>query len=541
MTPRQLLVCCDGTSNNVTGRQRDTNVIKMLDLLSGVPGQVVYYDPGVGNGGVLPGVTYKDKVKMMWDRLSGLAFGGGIYENVAQGYRFVMREYRGPEDELYFFGFSRGAFTARCIAGMVRKFGVLPPHMTAMVPTLVHIYFSKRNTPQAKKDNEAVTDQVRATFSIPDSLRMKVHFVGTWDTVESVGAPLFKKVIASDPTIAGKALRHVRQALALDEHRGPFSPRLYSDPNGPVGDDQTVKQAWFPGAHCDVGGGYEDSCCTISNEALAWLLEEARDKGLRMYVRGELVPDLAAIEKAVGARCQVKPRAPKVHSAIYDMCLWAIAGLKVRETPQGIEHPTVNNPAPSFPADTVWSKPRTKTWVTISGLATIAASLNVGRVLMGRGPAGWTDLAGLWSLLPDYLAANGKVALLQLAWWMHGGDGYSALQEMATLRPALLADILLIAMYGCFLSWFVVRGFASVAGLNRVQAARSRVLNLLGYALPTAMAADVAENVLTCAVLAVTNVNPAACILAVFMSLAAALKWLSLAAVVCLIAWGWKK
>ena len=152
-------------------------------------------------------------------------------------------------------------------------------------------------------------------------------------------------------------------------------------------------------------------------------------------------------------------------------------------------------------------------------------------MLAGRSLAEWTDLAG-------YMAANAKVACLQLFWWTQGSDGYSALQEMTTLRSALFADLLLIAMYGCFLAWFVVRGFASVAGLNRVRAARSRVLNILGYALPTAMAADVAENVLTYAVFAVTNVNPAALILAVLMSFAAALKWSSLAAVIFLVAWG---
>ncbi|APV48540.1 hypothetical protein BWI17_01865 [Betaproteobacteria bacterium GR16-43] len=542
---RQLLICCDGTSNNVTGRNHDTNVIKMLDFFGSDPQQVVYYDPGVGNGGVLPGVTWWDKFAMFRDRVLGLALGSGIYENVAQGYRFVMKEYR-PGDELYFFGFSRGAFTARCIAGMVRKFGVLPPHMAAMLPTLVHTYFSTRRGEAAKALNEALTDQIRRTFARPDSLQMKVHFVGTWDTVKAVGMPFFRKRIAADPSIKGKAFLHVRQALALDEHRALFEPRLYGDPNGPVGPGQTMEQLWFPGAHCDIGGGYQDQDCTGSNAALAWLLDEARQVGLRLYARGELVQDFAVIEQAVATRCQVPPGAPRVHSQIYDMSLWAIAGLWVRETNAivnkkvvpGVEHPSASQPPLSFPTDTIWRKPRPKAWVALAALATLATFLFVGRVLTGMSPpGGWFDLVGYWNLLPQYLDANGKVACLQLFWWLDGSGGYSKLQEMTTLVPALFADLTFIVAYGCFLAWFVARAFATVAGLNRAATPKSKALNFLGLALPTAMIADVAENAMTWAVFATTNVSFGASFLAVLMTLAAAVKWISLGGVVALIGW----
>ena len=111
--PRQLIVCCDGTNNNLTGRNRDTNVSQLCELLApDSQNQLLYYDPGVGNPGTLPEAAWWDKVQQKYERLSGLAFGSGIYENISEAYRFLMRNWR-EDDDIFLFGFSRGAFTAR--------------------------------------------------------------------------------------------------------------------------------------------------------------------------------------------------------------------------------------------------------------------------------------------------------------------------------------------------------------------------------------------------------------------------------------------
>ena len=144
-TPRQIVLCCDGTNNNLTGGENDTNVVRLCQLLRthGDEQQLVFYDPGVGNPGELPGATVWDSVNRYGERLAGLAFGRGVYENMAECYQFLMSNYQ-PGDELYIFGFSRGAFTARSVAGLVNMFGILQPHMVSMVPSLLHIYFSDR-------------------------------------------------------------------------------------------------------------------------------------------------------------------------------------------------------------------------------------------------------------------------------------------------------------------------------------------------------------------------------------------------------------
>ena len=143
---RQIVLLCDGTNNNLTGQHEDTNVVKLCTLLAADPDpqRLVFYDPGVGNPGELPGATTWDQFRRTLDRVSGLAFGRGVYENMVESYLFLMRHYR-PGDQIFIFGFSRGAFTARSVAGLVNLFGILRPHMESMVPTLLHVYFADRN------------------------------------------------------------------------------------------------------------------------------------------------------------------------------------------------------------------------------------------------------------------------------------------------------------------------------------------------------------------------------------------------------------
>jgi uncharacterized protein (DUF2235 family) len=184
----QLVLCFDGTNNNITGGFSDTNVAKLCKVLVPNGGQqVVYYDPGVGNAGSLPGTTTWDKIKGKLDRIWGLALGRGIYENIAEAYVYLMRTWK-PGDHIYVYGFSRGAFTARSVAGMVTRFGIMRPAMEGMVPTLVHLYFAERDRNPTEYD--AIKKEIADVFCDPQGAVADVWFVGVWDTVESVGSPL---------------------------------------------------------------------------------------------------------------------------------------------------------------------------------------------------------------------------------------------------------------------------------------------------------------------------------------------------------------
>src|SRR5262245_40757095 len=270
---RQLVLLCDGTNNNLTGAENDTHVVALAELLRADPDaeRVVFYDPGVGNPGELPGTTAWDKARRLAERIDGLAFGRGVFDNIAEGYLFLMRHWRDADDQIWLFGFSRGAFTARSIGGLVNRFGLLEPHLEAMVPTLLHLYFS-----DATPRGDAIARQATRLFAEAPRRLPYIEFVGVWDTVQTVGTWPFSLRIKAKPTLRGKQFVHVRQALALDEHRAQFVPRAYAEDNGPIaaagGRQGSVSQLWFRGAHCDVGGGYRLADSALARAPLVWLV-----------------------------------------------------------------------------------------------------------------------------------------------------------------------------------------------------------------------------------------------------------------------------
>ena len=139
-SPRNIVVCCDGTGNTWSA-SGDTNVVKLFrDLLKNE--QTVFYDPGVGTASNFPGVDLRQKLNNTFNRIVGLALANGVYENIADAYVFLMRNTR-PQDRIFVFGFSRGAFTARAMAGMVNLFGLIRCDSENLVPMLVRIYFSR--------------------------------------------------------------------------------------------------------------------------------------------------------------------------------------------------------------------------------------------------------------------------------------------------------------------------------------------------------------------------------------------------------------
>ncbi len=254
-TKKRIVICCDGTWNEPD--QNPTNVIKIAHHLAPVDKngiqQVVFYDQGVGTGGAV-------------DKFIGGATGKGIEKNVLDGYRFIIHNYD-PQDEIYLFGFSRGAYTARAIAGMINAIGLLPKDHWEKLPQAYQYY----RTEPAKRNTRLYQDNHR-----PD-----IQMIGVWDTVGALGVPtpglrqLSKSLVSFFDTEISPLVRHAYHALALDEKRGPFAPSIWT---GDLAANQVVEQCWFAGVHSDIGGGYEDH--RVSDLSLVWMVEKASQLGL---------------------------------------------------------------------------------------------------------------------------------------------------------------------------------------------------------------------------------------------------------------------
>ena len=234
--PKNIVVCCDGTGNEFRESRRNTNVVKLFEVVVKDPArQIAYYDPGVGTLSVPGFVTFMGK----WLSIGmGLAFGYGITRNIEDAYAYLMARYE-YGDKVFLFGFSRGAFTARALAGMLHVCGLLGKGSDNLIPYASKIYARARKEPGIAGD-----------FKKAFSRACKPHFIGVWDTVESVGIiPGFRRKFA-DTRLNGD-VRVGRHAIALDERRSQYRPNLWTEP---AGEGQSIVQVWFPGAHADVGG-----------------------------------------------------------------------------------------------------------------------------------------------------------------------------------------------------------------------------------------------------------------------------------------------
>ena len=269
---KRIILCADGTWNvrdqvdKATKKRRPSNVTKVARAIrprapNGVD-QIVYYHDGIGTAGVV-------------DRYTGGAFGEGIEDNVRDLYRFIVYNYE-PGDELYFFGFSRGAFTVRTLAGFMHKVGLIEKDDDYYVPEIYACYESSKG-PGSPEWTKAFHN-VQGTRPCPP-----IRFIGVWDTVGALGAPgllgqvLNKSKYQYHDVGLNPRIQNAFQALAIDERRKPFQPNLWSRPAGWTG---RLEQAWFPGVHCNVGGGYAPD--GLANEALHWIAEKAEGVGLAL-------------------------------------------------------------------------------------------------------------------------------------------------------------------------------------------------------------------------------------------------------------------
>jgi uncharacterized protein (DUF2235 family) len=267
---KRLIVCCDGTWNRPDearqGVAAPTNVAKVALALADEDDdhrkQLLHYETGVGT--------------RRGERFVGGAFGVGLSRNVLDGYRFLVDNYE-PEDKLYFFGFSRGAYTARSLAGLVRNSGILRPEERDRIRDAYALY---RRPDKDSVPSGIAAELFRRSHSYGDTY---IDFVGVWDTVGALGIPidgfrppLLSRLWTFHDTRLSRYVLNAFHALAIDERRRPFRPTLWEQ--NPDAQGQTLEQVWFAGVHSDVGGGYSDT--GLSEIPLLWMAEKARGCGL---------------------------------------------------------------------------------------------------------------------------------------------------------------------------------------------------------------------------------------------------------------------
>lgn len=337
--PRNLVVCLDGTRNEPeTGA---TNVVRLFEIATKDDAQRVYYDPGVGTMGARSAATRAGKaLTQVW----GLVLGHGIKENIEEAYRFLMNAYR-ADDRIFIFGFSRGAYTALALAGMLRTVGLLRPGSDNLVPYALKLYAQggdENQTEAEEREFWKLRTRFTTTFGNPEFpnpfRRHQIEYLGIWDAVKSVGWLNWRAKIeeARWPfTRKVPNVRLARHSMAIDENRRHYAEYRF-DRADVAKPGSRLREMWFAGVHSDVGGVFPDDHA-LSDIALQWIIEGALDAGLvvdgRVYKKnvGASLGDEVPPEKALG----------KIHSNPWP---WAIVGLgwrrrKIRATDE--IHPSV--------------------------------------------------------------------------------------------------------------------------------------------------------------------------------------------------------
>jgi uncharacterized protein (DUF2235 family) len=270
---KRIALFLDGTWNNVDD---NTNVFRLKSLCTKSAEQLCYYSAGVGT--------------QTGEHLSGGMFGIGINEEVENAYQWLVEHYE-PEVRLFIFGFSRGAFTARSLAGLISKCGLLKPGSPVSMNQLYERYRqgnapSIRGLAKVAEAEWSQEDRWLTKYSRP----IPIRFQGVWDTVGALGVPVpwLPQVSHADFAFLETDLRinddYAYHALAVDEHREAFTPTFWTRVTQKKGDNfpprtlDQVEQRWFVGAHANVGGGYQNDL--LAQLPLKWLMDKAMSHGL---------------------------------------------------------------------------------------------------------------------------------------------------------------------------------------------------------------------------------------------------------------------
>ncbi|MBT8379277.1 MAG: DUF2235 domain-containing protein [Ignavibacteria bacterium] len=280
--PKKIILFADGTWNKPEQKDRDrvspSNVVKIARALDVYDAdgleQRRFYDRGVGTEG---GLLIK---------LAGGMTGLGISQNIKDLYQFLINNYEN-EDKVYCFGFSRGAYTVRSLSGLIDKCGLLKKEFSNKIKKAYRLYKKRKLT----ADSQEIIE-----FKNKYCVLCKIHFLGVWDTVGSLGLPIPGLRLLTRPFYKfhneklSPVVQNAFQALAIDEQRKHFTPSIWKKEG--VQSYQTIKQVWFPGAHTNIGGGYVDA--GLSDIAFLWMKSKAEECGLKFsedYINRKINPD----------------------------------------------------------------------------------------------------------------------------------------------------------------------------------------------------------------------------------------------------------
>jgi uncharacterized protein (DUF2235 family) len=209
------------------------------------------------------------------DKLLGGVLGSGLDEGIRDCYRFLVQNYL-PDDELYFFGFSRGGYTVRSLAGLIRNCGLLKRRFADREDNAFEMYRDRGEAAHHPNGREA--EAFRASYANDP---VPIMCIGVWDTVGALGLPIemfgldtHTKYSFHDVTLSSR-VKNAFHAIAIDEYRKPFAPTLWEQPDEDLAKNW-LEQAWFCGIHSNVGGGYPDA--SLSDITLRWMIERVTDR-----------------------------------------------------------------------------------------------------------------------------------------------------------------------------------------------------------------------------------------------------------------------
>jgi uncharacterized protein (DUF2235 family) len=291
--PKNIVILLDGTSNQISASR--TNILRLYGTLEKSERQLVYYDPGVGTFGADNAwFGFWRKAMELW----GLLTGWGLDQNVKEAYRFLVENYdsgekdgqgSGERDRLYLFGFSRGAYSARVLAGFIHAIGLIEPRNLNLVDYAFRAY---KRIGEGKPDGFA---EVRLYERILRPDRPPIRVLGLFDTVASIieHGYIGLRLRSHAFTKKNPSVESVRHALAMHERRTMFQPQHWikgeeyrGNPfNRSAARPQDVREVWFTGVHTDIGGGNPEAESGLAKIPLKWMIEQTADTGLHYVTR----------------------------------------------------------------------------------------------------------------------------------------------------------------------------------------------------------------------------------------------------------------
>lgn len=295
--PKNIVILFDGTSNEIS--EDRTNILRLYGTLKRDSQQVVFYDPGVGT------LAADNALFRTWPRVVefwGQATGYGLDTNVKEAYRFLVQTYAHGKsgearDRIYLFGFSRGAYSARVLAGFIHAFGLMTPDQLNL---LDYVYRAYKRIGEDTVDVPELGERKGADKSFaemklferalqPD--RPPIRLLGLFDTVASVieRGVIGWRLRSHAFTRTNRSVQSVRHAVAIDERRVMFRPNLWPEDqpywgnpfNRSAAVDQDAVEVWFRGVHGDIGGGYPEKRSALAKVPLDWMIRETGPMGLK--------------------------------------------------------------------------------------------------------------------------------------------------------------------------------------------------------------------------------------------------------------------